>query len=67
MGRPDLEWGQCVTAVFVPIDSEVTVEELKTRLHDKLTPSHMPKSWIPLDVIPRNAAGKIEHDPIDFG
>ena len=67
LGRPDPEWGQRVTAVYVPINSEVTVVELKTRLHDKLTPSHMPKSWIPLDVIPRNAAGKIEHDHIDFG
>ena len=66
-GRPDPEWGQCVTAVYVPNDTEVTGEKLKKSLGDKLSPFQIPKLWIPLKKIPRNAAGKIERDQIDFG
>jgi O-succinylbenzoic acid--CoA ligase len=65
-GRPDSEWGQRVTAVYVPNDAEVTPEILKKSLGDKLSPFQIPKLWIPLKNIPRNPAGKIERDQIDF-
>ena len=65
-GRPDPEWGQRVTAVYVPNDAEVTGEKLKKSLGDKLSPFQIPKLWIPLKKIPRNAVGKIERDQIDF-
>ena len=65
-GSPDPEWGQCVTAIYVPNDTEVTGEKLKKSLVDKLSPHQIPKLWIPLKNIPRNSAGKIQREKINF-
>ncbi len=66
LGRADPEWGQRVIVVYVPIDEEISDECIKTQLRDKLSSHQMPKSWIALKAIPRNAAGKIEIDQIDL-
>ena len=61
--QPDPEWGEAVTAAFVPVHSEVTVSSLKAALSTysgaMLSRYKHPKRWIALSHIPRNAQGKL--------
>jgi len=42
------QWGQVVTAIYVPSNSTVTTAELQAVLEDKLSKYKRPKYWIPL-------------------
>ncbi|MGL5083469.1 MAG: 2-succinylbenzoate--CoA ligase [Microcoleaceae cyanobacterium] len=59
IGWPDADWGQVVTAVYVPINSTVSEEFLKDWLQNKLSKYKLPKYWICIDQLPRNPQGKI--------
>ncbi|MBW4441032.1 MAG: 2-succinylbenzoate--CoA ligase [Plectolyngbya sp. WJT66-NPBG17] len=65
LGTPDSIWGQSVTAIFVPCDETVTIEQLKTALRSSLAAFKHPKRWIKVDQIPRTAQGKIKRDLIE--
>ena len=59
MGVPHPDWGEIVTAVYVPARPDVSTHQLRTALAGKLSPYQHPKQWIPVAEIPRNAQGKI--------
>lgn len=70
LGLPHPEWGEAVTAAYVPTDESVCIESLKLSLMNspsapstKSTPAlsryKHPKYWVPLAALPRNAQGKL--------
>jgi o-succinylbenzoate---CoA ligase len=58
-GVSDRYWGQIVTAIYVPKDLELSVDILKGSIAGKVSKYKIPKSWIKVDRIPRNALGKV--------
>ncbi|MBD1823812.1 2-succinylbenzoate--CoA ligase [Cyanobacteria bacterium FACHB-DQ100] len=65
IGTSDPIWGQSVTAIFVPSDETVTIDQLKAALRSRLTAFKQPKRWIKVAQIPRTAQGKIQPDRIE--
>jgi o-succinylbenzoate---CoA ligase len=61
-GTPDRYWGQIVTAIYVPKYLDLSVDLLKESIADKVSKYKIPKSWIKVDRIPRNALGKVLTD-----
>jgi len=60
VGRPHPEWGETVVAACVPSDgAEVTVEEVREFLADKLARYKLPREVLTVDALPRNPSGKI--------
>jgi o-succinylbenzoate---CoA ligase len=57
-GRDDAEWGQAVTA-WVVLATHVPDGELAEHCRVRLAPFKVPKSFVRLDELPRNAAGKV--------
>ncbi|GBE93599.1 2-succinylbenzoate--CoA ligase [Nostoc cycadae] len=64
IGVPDKYWGQALTAIYTPIDANIPTLEIKTVLQDKLSKFKIPKYWICLDSLPRNAQGKINRQAL---
>ncbi|WP_416666489.1 AMP-binding enzyme [Egbenema bharatensis] len=63
LGLPDADWGEVVTAVYVPI-AQLDATELQTALKPHLTAFKQPKRWIDLEQLPRNAQGKIDREQL---
>ncbi len=59
VGVPDRYWGQAVVAIYVPKDSSVSAVILTAAIANKISNYKIPKHWIPVAKIPRNALGKI--------
>jgi O-succinylbenzoic acid--CoA ligase len=57
--REDARWGQVPVAFYVP-RSPCTAEELAGFARARLAGFKVPKHWIPLEKLPRNALGKVE-------
>jgi O-succinylbenzoic acid--CoA ligase len=57
-GRPDAEWGQAVTA-WVVLATHVPDGELAAHCRRLVSPHKVPKSFVRVDELPRNAAGKV--------
>lgn len=64
IGIPDKHWGQAVTAIYIPKNSNTSTLEIQTLLKDKLSKFKIPKYWIPLQTLPRNAQGKINRQQL---
>lgn len=64
IGLPDKNWGQVVTAVCVPANSEVTVKNMQAAIEDKLSKFKRPKNWVILEELPRNAQGKVNREQL---
>jgi len=64
IGIPDPHWGQVVTAVYVPSNSSVATAALQAALEDKLSRFKRPKSWIPVESLPRNSQGKLNREQL---
>ncbi|AFZ27776.1 acyl-CoA synthetase (AMP-forming)/AMP-acid ligase II [Cylindrospermum stagnale PCC 7417] len=64
IGIPDKHWGQAVTAIYIPKNSNTSTLQIQTLLKDKLSKFKIPKYWIPLQTLPRNAQGKINHQQL---
>jgi len=62
IGLPDKHWGQAVTAVYVPANSQVTVKSLQGAIEDKLSKFKRPKKWVAVAHLPRNSQGKINRE-----
>ncbi len=60
MGVKDSQWGEIVTAFYVPICPKVTPTELKEGLDSRLSRFKHPKHWIAVKELPRNAQGKLD-------
>lgn len=63
VGLTDPEWGQIVTAVYVPAQT-ATVEEIKAAIAPTLCRYKQPKHWVAVAALPRNAQGKINRQQV---
>ena len=61
IGIGDRKWGQAVTAVYVPVESDFDLEGVKQQVRSQLANYKQPKKWIKLDRLPRNNRGKINY------
>ncbi len=67
IGLPHPEWGEAVTALYVPVNKAVCAESLRQALLKPdaagiipaLSRYKLPKHWVQLPVLPRNAQGKL--------
>ena len=57
-GRPDREWGQAVTA-WIVLATHVADHELAAHCRGRLAGYKVPKAFVRVDELPRNAAGKV--------
>jgi O-succinylbenzoic acid--CoA ligase len=64
MGIKDQNWGQALTAVYIPKNSDITAEAIKNALYNQISKFKIPKHWIPLKKLPRNAQGKINRQEL---
>jgi o-succinylbenzoate---CoA ligase len=60
LGMADEQWGEAVTALYVPIETQ-TLETLKTALAESLSRYKHPKRWICVEKLPRSAQGKLDY------
>jgi o-succinylbenzoate---CoA ligase len=60
LGTADEQWGEAVTALYVPIETQ-TLETLKTALAESLSRYKHPKRWICVEKLPRSAQGKLDY------
>ncbi len=61
LGLADAQWGEAVTALYVPVDRNQMPERLKAALERSLSRYKHPKRWICMDKLPRSAQGKINY------
>ena len=64
IGLLDKDWGQVVTAIYVPTNSAVTVTDLQAAITDKLSKFKQPKNWVVVEQLPRNSQGKVNRDQL---
>lgn len=64
IGIPDKHWGQALTAIYIPQNSNISTLEIQTLLKDKLSKFKIPKHWIPQQSLPRNSQGKINRQQL---
>ncbi|MBF2008322.1 MAG: 2-succinylbenzoate--CoA ligase [Chlorogloeopsis fritschii C42_A2020_084] len=64
IGIPDRDWGQAVTAIYVPKYENTSLEEIQKLLKDKLSKFKIPKYWIPVQFLSRNSQGKINRQQL---
>jgi o-succinylbenzoate---CoA ligase len=63
IGLPDEVWGQTIVAIYV---SDSTIETLKLALADRMSPFKIPKRWIQIERLPRNAQGKVNYRELEL-
>lgn len=64
IGLSDQKWGQVVTAIYVPLNSEHNLDLLdliQQKVQLQLAKYKQPKKWIKVDSLPRNDRGKINY------
>jgi o-succinylbenzoate---CoA ligase len=61
LGLPDADWGEVVTAAYVPMSNEVTIAALQAAIAPHLCNVKRPKRWMRLEQLPRNGQGKINY------
>lgn len=58
VGIPNLEWGELIVAALVT-ETEIDSKELTAWLKDRMPPYKIPRTFIQIDELPRNAMGKV--------
>jgi O-succinylbenzoic acid--CoA ligase len=64
LGLPDADWGERVTAAYVPIRSQITPEDLQGAVSPLLSAYKRPKQWMAVASLPRNAQGKVNYNTL---
>ncbi|MEA5565262.1 2-succinylbenzoate--CoA ligase [Anabaena sp. UHCC 0399] len=64
IGIPDQDWGQALTAIYIPKNTDINSGEIKNILANQLSRFKIPKYWISLDTLPRNAQGKVNRQTL---
>ena len=59
VGLPDRYWGQVVVAIYVKNNHPSSAEILSRSISGEISHYKIPKYWIPVIQIPRNALGKV--------
>ena len=61
MGLEDQNWGEVISAIYVPKEDSITSSEIETKLKQYLSPYKIPKQWLAVKALPRNEQGKVNH------
>ncbi len=64
IGLPDKQWGQVVTAIYIPSNLSITTKALQAALENKLSRFKRPKHWIAVEKLPRNCQGKVNFEQL---
>ncbi len=64
IGVSDLQWGEAIAAIYVPTAANLTVTTLKAALENRLSKFKLPKHWIAVEQLPRNAQGKLNRQEL---
>lgn len=59
MGIADQEWGEVVSAIYVPQNQAIITDMIQAQLKPRLSSYKIPKQWFAVDRIPRNEQGKV--------
>ena len=59
LGLEDEVWGERVTAVVVPRAGTLDVGVLEALCRDQLADYKVPRQWETVEILPRNAGGKV--------
>lgn len=59
LGMEDENWGEVVTAFYVPKGKQITTTEISKQLKLHLSGYKIPKRWLSVNEIPRNEQGKV--------
>jgi len=59
LGLPDVQWGEKVAAVIVPVGAPPSIEELAACVKAKLRSTKTPETWEFRDALPYNETGKL--------
>ncbi len=59
VGLPDIEWGQQVAAAIVT-HADMTSQELRSFLRNRLAGYKIPTVYFKMDVLPRTPSGKVQ-------
>jgi o-succinylbenzoate---CoA ligase len=64
IGIPDEQWGQAITAIYIPKKAEISSLEIKNILKEQLCKFKIPKHWISVPTLTRNTQGKINQQQL---
>ncbi|MBD2607917.1 2-succinylbenzoate--CoA ligase [Scytonema hofmannii FACHB-248] len=64
IGIPDEQWGQAITAIYIPKKAEISSLEIQNILKEQLCKFKIPKHWISVPTLPRNTQGKINQQQL---
>ncbi|MBD2667117.1 O-succinylbenzoyl-CoA synthetase [Richelia sinica FACHB-800] len=64
IGIPNKEWGQAVTALYIPNHADISPQAIKLNLQHQLSKFKVPKYWIPITNLPRNIQGKVNRQKL---
>jgi acyl-CoA synthetase (AMP-forming)/AMP-acid ligase II len=59
IGVPDDLWGEMVVAVVVPVDGDIDTAALEQHCRASLAGYKIPRRWLQVESLPRNAYGKV--------
>lgn len=64
VGVADQQWGEVVTAIYVPLESNPDLDLIKSKIKTQLAKYKQPKNWIEVEKLPRNNRGKINYQKV---
>ena len=64
IGISDRQWGEAVTAVYVPLQLDRNLDLIVKKLNLQLAKYKQPKNWIKVSSLPRNNRGKINYQKV---
>lgn len=64
IGIPDEQWGEVITALYIPKHHTVAIAQLQDGLQSHLSRYKQPKHWICVDRLPRNQQGKLNYQTL---
>ena len=64
IGIQDHQWGEVVTAMYIPVNLDHDLKIIKQQVQSQLAKYKQPKNWIAVDSLFRNDRGKINYKKI---
>ncbi|WP_107667158.1 2-succinylbenzoate--CoA ligase [Cyanothece sp. BG0011] len=64
IGIADEQWGEAITAIYVPQNNTVDVTLIQETIKKQLSPVKQPKHWIRVKQLPRNQQGKLNYQTL---
>lgn len=64
VGLSDRLWGQVVTAIYVPKQTDLSSQMIKAAIAPQLAAYKLPKQWLAVAALPRNLQGKVNRQAL---